>query len=332
MDAIPFPHRKSFLPIILIIAPALSWAAPAFDFDTTYEVALEQNGQRLPSSIREHAITWHPLRQVYYLVADVVPLDSPHHPNTYDTSIHLWRSPDLTVWTYLGVAVPAGAEGEFDARGCASPTAMTYRDENLYVAYSARKTEKFAERGIGLAWSGSNPDNVPWTKSEGPVSDRPGEDDDPGVLTIPGDKRLHCYHRTTGGAAGYRIVHTASDTPRNPDSWGAAIDVTVRPDGIRAQELTGVAWLNNQVHLFIIEQGDAVRGAQIAHLVNAKPTGPFVQADPDQRHLTSHASRLAYGGHFTPVTREGTMVAGFWTAFQVAKRYGLRGHPVANQP
>ena len=324
--------HMSLLPVILLIAPALSWAAPAFDFSTTYEVGLDKGGQQPPSSIREHAITWHPLRKAYYLIADAVPLDSPHHPNTYDTSLHLWRSPNLADWTYLGVAVPAGAEGEFDARGCASPTAMSYRDGSLYVAYSARKTEAFAARGIGLAWSGDDPDLVPWTKAAGPISDGPGEDDDPGVLTIPGDKQLHCYHRTTGGAAGYRIVHTASEKPQDPDSWAEATDVTVRPDGIRAQELTGVAWLNGQTHLFVIEQGDAVRGAQIAHLVGAKPTGPFVQNDPAQRHLRSQASRLAYGGHFTPVTRDGVMIAGFWTAFQEAKRYGLRGHPVQHQP
>ncbi len=306
--------------------------APVYDRDEIYVVALSGDGEPPAASIREHAIAWHPVRECYYLAADVVPLDSPHHPNTYETAIHLWRSPDLKAWTYLGVAVPRGGEGRFDAHGASSPAAMTYRDGRLYVAYSARKTARFTERGIGLAWSAENPEELPWATKASAISDLPGEDDDPGVLTIPGDDRMHCYHRTTGGDAGYRIVHTYSTTPQDPASWSAATDVTQRPDGIRAQELTGVAWIEDQVHLFIIEHGDVVAGAQIAHLVSDSPSGPFRPADPEHRRQRAVPPRLAYGGHFTPVVHEGHHIASFWTVFQAGPRYGLQGHPVQPQP
>jgi len=301
---------------------------PTYDQSTTYEVALPGDTGVPAASIREHAIAWHPVRECYYLAADAVPLNSPHHPNTYETSIHLWRSPDLKTWTYLGVAVPKGGAGRFDAHGASSPAAMTYRDGRLYVAYSARKTERFTERGIGLAWSAEDPEVLPWSTNATAISDLPGEDDDPGVLTIPGDDRMHCYHRTTGGEAGYRIVHTYSSTPQDPDAWSQGADVTQRPDGIRAQELTGVAWINDQVHLFIIEHGDVAAGAPIAHLLSDSPEGPFRSADPAQRRQRALPKRLAYSGHFTPVVRDGHHIASFWTVFQAGPRYGLQGHPV----
>ena len=322
---------RVFLTIVfpLLISTPLR-AEPQFDPGTTYRVSLPGIEGSAPASIREHAITWHPARNCYYLIADVVPLDSPHHPNTYETSLHLWRSPNLSDWIHVGVAVPAMTDGHYEAHGAASPTAMVYRDGKLYAAFSGRKTVTFTERGIGLAWSAANPDIVPWQISSAPVSDPPGEDDDAGLLRIPGDDRLHCYHRTTGGESGYRIVYTYSRTPEDHSSWSSPIDVTKRPQGVRAQELTGVAWLNGRVHLFIIEQGEKVKGTQIAHVVSAGPDGPFRPIDPVQRYLSYSPGRLAYGGHFTPVARDGSLVAAFWTVMQEGKRYGLQGHPAAS--
>ncbi|MCF6283986.1 MAG: hypothetical protein L3K26_02180 [Candidatus Hydrogenedentes bacterium] len=323
------------LPFTLTVAMLVSFslsAVPRYDPSITYQVALPGDENTPPASIREHSIAWHPPLKCYYLIADVVSLENPHHPNTYETALHLWRSPDLSSWTYLGVAVPVGKEGRFDAHGASSPAGMVFRSGKLYVAYSGRKTERFTERGIGLAWSGSNPDKIPWTTTALAISDPPGEDDDPGLLSIPGDSQLHCYHRTTGGAAGYRIVHSTSTTPEDPDSWRKATDVTQRPDGVRAQEMTGVAWLDDRVHLFVIEQGAGVKGIQIAHLVSDKAEGPFTQFDPARRYVENQPKNLAYGGHFTPVVRDDRMVATFWTMFQEGKRYGLQGHPIVVKP
>ena len=312
-----------YLVLVLVVLPFCGVASGA-----SYRVELSKDSPVGEASIRESAVAWHPGNQCYYLVADVIPLASPHHPNTYETSLHLWRSHDLDEWVYIGEAVPKGdVTDSYQAHGSASAAGMVYRDGRLLVPFSARKTAQFTERGIGLAWSGPDPEKVPWTIAAQPISDLPGEDDDPAVLTIPGEDRLHLYHRTTG-AGGYRIVHTASTTPQDPGSWPTAVDVTTRPPGVRAQELTGAVYLGERVHLFIIEQGDGVDGIPIAHLVSERPEGPFEQASPSRRYLTSQPASLAYGGHFTPVVREGRLLAGFWTTWQTRTRYGLQGQPL----
>jgi hypothetical protein len=146
---------------------------------------------------------------------------------------------------------------------------------------------------------------------------------------VPGDRRLHLYHRRTG-PGGYRIVHTASAGPEDPASWPAAAPVTPRPAEVRAQELTGAVSADGAVHLFVIEH--RVRGGlRIAHLRAEEAAGPFAPADPARRYLSGQPRGLAYGGHITPVVRDGEFRAFFWTVHQEGKRYGLLGHPVASR-
>ncbi|MFH1265053.1 MAG: hypothetical protein ABIK89_04955 [Planctomycetota bacterium] len=300
----------------------------SLDRARSFRVELTADSPVGEASIREHSIAWHPGKGRYYLAADVVPLSSPHHPNTYDTEIHLWSSADLAAWRYHGVAVEKGEPGRsYDGYGVASPAGMVFRDGKLYVPFSARCTERFDRRGIGLAWSGDEPEELPWQKSSRPISDLEGEDDDPALLAGADDGLLHLYHRRTG-AGGYRIVHTASPAPERPGSWPGAEPATPRPAEVRAQELTGAFSANGKVHLFVIEhlrEG----GMKIAHLVSEEPEGSFVSADPGERYLSaeSQPGRLAYSGHITPVVRDGRPAALFWTVFQEGKRYGLFGHP-----
>lgn len=307
----------------------LSMPVVAFDPNIAYRVALAPDSPVGEASIREHSIAWHPGRQRYYLVGDVVPLRSPQHPNTYDTELHLWSSPDLAEWMYHGVAVPKGTPGvSYDGFGTASPAGMVDWGGRLYVAFSARRTEAFTQRSIGLAWSGDDPESLPWTKAASPISDLPGEDDDAAVVVVPEDPRLHLYHRRTG-PGGYRIVHTCSATPEDPGSWPAADAVTPRPEAVRAQELTGAVFVDGHVHLFVIEHLHE-GGQRIAHLVSRRPDGPFNAAVAGRRYLESQASGLAYSGHITPVVRDDRFVAFFWTVWQSGKRYGLLGHPAAS--
>lgn len=307
-----------------------AYAAPPIEFDRTqrFQIELAMDSEVGEASIREHAVAWHPIKHKYYLVADVVPLASPHHPNTYNTEIHLWSSPDLMKWDYHGIAVEkGGATQSYDEFGVASPVGMTFTQGKLYVPFSARRTKQFSKRGIGLAWSGADPEKLPWTKSVQAISDLDGEDDDPAMLSIEGDQRLHLYHRRTG-PGGYRIVHSASITPEQIDTWPTAQAVAPRPTTVRAQELTGAFYADGKIHLLIIEH--LVKGGvKIAHLVSDKPEGPFSPADFKHRYLEndSQASNLAHGGHITPVIRNGHPVAFFWTVSQDGQRYGLLGHP-----
>ncbi len=325
------------LPALMFMAAPSNEERPArivLQTQTTFQVELDEASPLGPASIREHAIAWHPGKRKFYLVADVVPLDSPHHPNTYDTELHLWSSPDLAEWTYHGVAVPKGTPGRtYDGYGAATPAGMAYLDGRLYVPFSARKTSQFTQRGIGLAWSGANPEELPWSKTPQPISDiMNSEDDDPAVLVMPGDPRLHLYHRRTG-RGGYRIAYTASPTPEDPASWPPARDVTARPSNVNAQELTGACYLDGTVQLLVIEHAPP-RGLPIAHLAAAAPDEMFLPVAPNQRYLsTSEQPRhRAYGGHITPVLRDGALVACFWTVPQEGSRYGLEGHPASLEP
>ncbi len=302
---------------------------PAVDRSKVFRVELDATSPIGEASIREHSIVWHPLKEKYYLIADVVPLDSPHHPNTYETELHLWSSSDLEDWKYHGAAVEKGSSGNsYDGHGVASPVGMAFLGGLLLVPFSARRTSRFEERGIGLAISEDDPEDLPWTKTDRPISDLPGEDDDPALLAIPGDDSLHLYHRRTG-PGGYRIVHSQSSTPENPGSWRGAEPVTSRPPEVRAQELTGAFYADGKVHLLIMEHLLA-GGMKIAHLISEDTDGTFTQADPVQRFLLRGfgPGSVAYSGHITPVVRDGELVAFFWTVVQKGKRYGLQGHPV----
>ncbi len=326
---------QSVLPVLtlcLSIARAVTGvAAPPVevDFSRSFSVELPATSPVGEASLREHTIVWHPVKQKYYLVADVVPLDSPHHPNTYETELHLWSSGDLTDWVYHGVAVEKGTPGlSDDGYGVASPAGMVFFRDRLLVPFSARRTERFQQRSIGMAVSGSNPEKIPWKKTGRPISDLSGEDDDPAFLVQPGGNRVHLYHRRTG-PGGYRIVHTASASPEDPDTWPPAQPVTPRPQEVRAQELTGAFVANGKVHLLVIEHLVA-GGIRIAHLRSDSPDGPFEPADPGQRSLPPGAQprSVAYAGHITPAIRSGTPVAFFWTVPQQGRRYGLQGHPL----
>ena len=298
-----------------------------YDAERRFAVALPADSPLGEASIREHAICWHPKREKFYLVADVVPLASRHHPNTYDTQLYLWSSPNLADWTLHGLAVPKGLpERHFDGFGTASPAGMAYLDGRLYVPYSARRTPRFTQRSIGLAYSGDDPEHVPWTKLDRPISDLVGEDDDAAALAEPGTGRLHVYHRTTG-PGGYRIVRAWSDAPNNAARWRPATPVTERPADVRAQELTGVARFDGRYHLFVIEHLTA-GGIKIAHLICDRPEGPFEPLEANRRYIERQPAGLAYGGHFTPVVQGGSLRAIFWTASQQGRRYGLLGHPM----
>ena len=328
---IPKPVLVSCIVIAVANLAAVSTAQPvAFDSNITYRVELTADSPVGEASIREHSVAWHPVRRKYYLIADVVPLSSPHHPNTYGTELHLWSSEDLAEWTYHGVAVRKGVPGEtHDGYGGASPAGMAYHNGRLYVPFSGRRLANFSQRGIGLAWSGTDPEKLPWTKTLKPISDLPGEDDDPAVVTVPGDERLHLYHRRTG-PPGYRIVHTASSTPTAPDSWPKAVEVTPRPDSVRAQELTGAVWADDTTHMFVIEH-PYTGSMQIAHLRSPNANGPFTSPNASTRYVRTQPRALAYGGHITPVVCDGRCVAYFWTAVQAGRRYGLLGHPAVRQ-
>lgn len=316
---------------VLIVLQQSVWADPFVqcDFTKPFEVQLTKDSVIGEASIREHTIVWHPLKNKYYLLADVIPLISKYHPNTYESEIHLFSSKDLSTWKHHGVAIAKGkTEGDFDRHGVASPVSATLKNGIIYCPYSARKTKKFTQRSVGLAYSYSDPEKIPWNKTAQPISDLPGEDDDVAIVKDEKEIKFHLYHRSTG-PEGYQIVHSESTTPLKESSWAKATPVARRPQTVRAQELTGAVLIDGLYHLFIIEhlyKG----GVKIAHLSSRDPAGPFHSFQKNQRYLkpSDQPKRMIYSGHITPVVKDGKISAFFWTAHQQGTRYGLIGHPV----
>ncbi|QDU06935.1 family 43 glycosylhydrolase [Gimesia aquarii] len=317
--------------IILILLQQFVWADSIVqcDFTRQFQVQLKKGSAIGEASLREHTIVWYPPNKKYYLLADVIPLSSKHHPNTYESEIHLFSSKDLSIWKHHGVAITKGKrEGDFDRHGVASPVMATLNNGIIYCPYSARKTETFTQRSVGLAYSSSDPENIPWNKTAQPISDLPGEDDDVAIIKEEKGANFHLYHRSTG-PEGYQIVHSESTTPLIESSWPKATPVAKRPQTVRAQELTGVILIDRLYHLLVIEhlyKG----GVKIAHLASHNPAGPFHAFQKNQRYLkpSNQPKRAIYSGHITPVMKDGRISAFFWTAHQQGKRYGLIGHPV----
>lgn len=53
----------------------------------------------------------------YWIYADVIPWDNPYWPDTYDTSIHAFSSPDCREWEYHGEVVGHKEVGAWDYGG-----------------------------------------------------------------------------------------------------------------------------------------------------------------------------------------------------------------------
>ena len=283
------------------------------------------------ASVREAAIVWHPVKAAYYLIADVVATTNPQHPVTYDSNIHLWKctSEDLATWTYIGVAIDKG--GTVGLYGVASCAGAVYSGGKIYAPFSSRDSADFAIRSIGLAYSGSDPDVVPWTIVSTPIVNTVGEDDDVAMVQMPGDPRLHLYFRTTniGDASGYKIGYSFSATPEVAASWATPVAVVGLRSGVTAAELTGAFRYKGSVNLVVMEQPAMVR----AHWISANPAGPFELANAVAPTLTAQEElglSPLYGGHLTYAIRDEEIRGAFITVTLSGSRYGLKGYAALN--
>ena len=260
------------------------------------------------------------------------------HPNSLNTEIHLFKSTtveSMDSWSYVGVAIPKGGVGQLGEFGVGSPASAVVINDEINCAFSARNTASFTERSIGLAYSSSDPDVVPWTKLSDPISDTPGEDDDPCLVLVDGDPRVHLYHRTTddGTGSGSVIVHRSSPTPKQSNSWAPTNIAVPRFDGtVSAVESTAAFVLNGVVHIFVIEQAPS---SVTSHWISGNPDSQFVPSNIESRFLTDievfgGLSSLAFSGHFTPAVRDGELRGIFWTKNNNAPRYTTKGNITAN--
>ena len=91
------------------------------------------------------------VKNMYWIYADVISWDNEYWPNTYDTCIHAFSSPDCSKWAYHGKVIPHRENNAWDYGGVATPGAI-YFNEKIYIFYSGReKTSGKGWRQIGMA-------------------------------------------------------------------------------------------------------------------------------------------------------------------------------------
>ena len=248
-------------------------------------------------SVRQNSTIW--FDGTYYLYADVVPWDNPFHPDTYDTSIHLFTSANAEHWEYEGEVIPKGKKGTWTAAGVATPSACVHGNQ-VYLSYSVRgHADGSGHRFIGISVA-HNP--------HGPFRELPqlrlipddvdyAQDrtflllDDPQLVssnatgTGPGENRLDLYYR--------RSLNDFTGRDRGGHAFRLEYDIRARQivdvvDGIWSDpriiipavaggivETADVRWIGQRLVMIILGYGE---GEMAVYLSNDSRT--FVPAKP----------------------------------------------------
>jgi len=283
------------------------------------------------NSIREHCIIWHPLQRTYYMIGDVLSNTSPHHPNTYDSEIGLWKCNDpatLQSWNYLGICIEKGTGTGQGQYGVASATGASVMDDGtILVPFSSRDSSDFVTRSIGMASSSLNPDTLPWTKRSGYISKVSVSDDDPAIVRDLQTDVYHLFHRSTDfNAAGYRISHLYTTDPLS-GVWLQTDDANnILPfTSVTAQEVTAAFVIGGVCNLWTMEQGTTQPAT--AWWVSKSNMQEFKPKDSLNRHLPTQAFGKGtldpVNGHATPIIKEGEYIGTSFTVSQGAGQYGV---------
>ncbi len=186
----------------------------------------------------------------YYAYVDVVPWDNPYHPNSYDTTIHVYSSDDGLHWRYEREALSRGARGAWDAGGVATPGACVVGDQ-VWLAYSGRQFRYGGgHRYIGLAQS-ADPLG-PFKRRGEPLLTADGHLDDPQLVVDPRDAcRVQLYYRLADPREGYLILCVET---RDAGARWSAPRVILRCEGnVRARETLDAKWIDGRLVLALIE-------------------------------------------------------------------------------
>ena len=187
----------------------------------------------------------------HWLYADVVPWDSPHWPDTYDTSIHAFSSPDCSAWTYHGEVLRHRVPGSWDFGGVTTPGALLF-DGRVHVFYTGyEKPGRGGVRQIGMAVA-EKPEG-PFVKATEPIISTGHPESHP-CDTIPllshDRKGIELFYRQADHQLpppNYRIRKTVSrDAGR---TWSPPVDILVADSVIRAYEAAEAARIGGKTFL-----------------------------------------------------------------------------------
>ena len=266
--------------------------------DVDFRISVEsRTPMPLPTdrfSVRQNSAIW--LDGRYYLYADVVPWDNPYHPDTYDTSIHLFTSADAENWESRGEVIGKGRTGEWTANGIATPGACVY-DGRMYVAYSVRgNRDGSGHRFIGVSVADDPhgpfhelrhlrlvPDDVDCSQNATTLLL-----DDPCLVpcnadgTGPGEACLSIYYRRSlndysdpahrGRALEYGIRHRCLSHVGQP--WGEPRLILAAGEG-KVVEVADARWIDGRLVLIVLGYSE---GEMAVYLSTDSRT--FAPADP----------------------------------------------------
>ncbi|MBT3380675.1 MAG: family 43 glycosylhydrolase [Lentisphaerae bacterium] len=227
----------------------------------------------MPSgSVRESSVIH--VDGTWYMYADVVPWSSPHHPNTYDTGIHLFTSRTGADWKHRG-RVLEGTPGTWDEGGTATPGAVSFAGQ-VWLFYSGRERRNGrGHRHIGLALA-TDPEG-PFKKLGGPAIDGPGAKDDPCPVVSPGKDEVRLYFRRATGT--YSIDLATTRRPRGP--WEQHGPVVEAHGDLRATESTDAKVIDGVTLLAVMEQYHSPGKGIRTVLYAARDGRAFIPCNPD---------------------------------------------------
>ncbi len=248
-------------------------------------------------SVRQNSAIW--FEGSYYLYADVVPWDNPFHPDTYDTSIHLFTSADAENWVYDGEIIGKDEGDDWTAAGVATPGACVFGGR-VYVAYSVRgNADGSGHRFLGVSVADHPrgpfrelpqlrviPDDVDYSRERTFLLL-----DDPQLVscnadgTGPGDDRLYLYYRRslndfTGKDQGGRAwaleydIRTSYVVDFDGGVWSHPHPiVNALPGGV--VETVDARWLDGRLVMIVLGYDNGEMGMYIS-----EDSRHFVLADP----------------------------------------------------
>ena len=263
--------------------------------DTKTPLPTSDGTQRF--SVRQNSAIW--FDGSYYLYADVVPWDNPFHPDTYDTSIHLFTSDDAVNWVYDGEIIGKNEGGDWTAAGVATPGACVFGG-GIYVAYSVRgNPDGSGHRFIGISVADHPkgpfrelpqlrviPDDVDYSRERVFLLL-----DDPQLVscnadgTGPGDERLYLYYRRSlndfsGRDHGGRAqaleydIRTSHVVDFAQGSWSAPHPIVrALPGGV--VETVDARWLDGRLTMVVLGYDNGEMGIYLSN-----DSREFVPADP----------------------------------------------------
>lgn len=187
----------------------------------------------------------------YWIYADIIPWNHQYWPDTYDTSIHAFSSPDGNKWTYHGEVIRHREASRWDYGGVATPGAV-YFNKKIYIFYSGRqKTSGKGWRQIGMAVA-DNPAG-PFTKADSPVIPSNNADchlDDPIPIISSDGKNIELYYREAARhlpPPNYRICKT--DSNDGGKTWAEPITILQSDTTNRAYETLDVMHIKGKTVL-----------------------------------------------------------------------------------